>query len=339
MQTHPRSAAFDDYWRFAAKRHQAYLARLQGDSSPWTDDPIISKYRFTNSFRAADRVSQFLISNVLYSDNAKSLSDEDVIFRTLLFKIFNKIETWKEIERNFGLVRWSSFDFDIVDKFLLDRIDKGKTIYSAAYIMPSPKFGEKRKHSNHLKLLKFMMQSEITKKVSHSKSLSEIYNIILSYPSLGPFLAFQYAIDINYSYLTDFDENEFVVAGPGAHDGIRKCFPESPREDAEKIIFWMVENQQAEFDRLGIRFEGLFGRDLKAIDCQNIFCELSKYSRVSHPEIEGISNRKRIKQVFSSRNRERLTAPFFPPKWGLSIDINPLPHRSIASNVQLELYD
>ena len=40
---------------------------------------------------------------------------------------------------------------------------------------------------------------------------------------MGDFLAFQLLIDLNYSNLTDFSEMDFVVAGPGARDGIRKC--------------------------------------------------------------------------------------------------------------------
>ena len=59
---------FETYWRFAAARQQVYLARLRGDPGPWTADPILAKYRFTNCYRAADRVSQYLIKEVI--DNA-----------------------------------------------------------------------------------------------------------------------------------------------------------------------------------------------------------------------------------------------------------------------------
>ena len=41
---------------------------------------------------------------------------------------------------------------------------------------------------------------------------------------IGDFLAYQFATDLNYGNLTDFSEMEFVVPGPGALDGIRKCF-------------------------------------------------------------------------------------------------------------------
>ena len=47
----------------------------------------------------------------------------------------------------------------------------------------------------------------------------------------------------------------------------------------------MVEHQQAEFERLGFEFNGLYGRPLHAIDCQGLFCELDKYCREAVPEL------------------------------------------------------
>src|SRR3546814_2022896 len=67
-------------------------------NGPWTDDPILRTYRFTNSFRAADRVSQYPIREIQY-DSARSPDPAEVIFRTLLFKIFNKVETWELLEK------------------------------------------------------------------------------------------------------------------------------------------------------------------------------------------------------------------------------------------------
>src|SRR5689334_6219368 len=89
---------FDTYWRFAARRQRVYLSRLRHESPPWSDDPILREYRFTNVFRAADRVSQYLLREVLYSDRAPT-DPTNVIFRVLLFKLFNKVATWQHLER------------------------------------------------------------------------------------------------------------------------------------------------------------------------------------------------------------------------------------------------
>ena len=80
---------FDTYWRFAAERHQVYQARLRGEPCPWTTDSIIASHRFTNCYRAADRVSQYLINEVIYRGSQDA---DEVLFRILLFKFFNRLD-------------------------------------------------------------------------------------------------------------------------------------------------------------------------------------------------------------------------------------------------------
>jgi hypothetical protein len=86
-----------------------------------------------------------------------------------------------------------------------------------------------------------------------------------------------------------------------------------------ETIKFMMDRQEPEFERLGLAFRSLWGRRLQLIDCQNLFCEVDKYSRVAHPEIEGLSGRSRIKQRFSPK--PSLAMPWYPPKWGLNESI------------------
>lgn len=308
---------YDTYWRFAAERMSIYYKRLSDPVGPWTNNPILQTFRFTNVYRAADRVSQYLIREIQYRSD-RSPAPAEVFFRTILFKIFNKIETWELIERTLGGVSWQAADLDRLSQALNEASRRGTRIYNAAYIMPSPAFGHARKHDNHLALLQTMMEDNLPARLERVDSLDEAYRLILAYPSLGPFLAFQYVIDLNYSPLLDFEEKEFVVAGPGALDGISKCFSDSAGLTPEEIIYLMVDRQDAEFRRLGLKFQGLFGRPLQPIDCQNLFCEISKYARVAHPEVAGLSGRTRIKQSYKAA-RAPSADPYFPPKWDLRV--------------------
>jgi hypothetical protein len=76
------------------------------------------------------------------------------------------------------------------------------------------------------------------------------------------------------------------------------------------------ERQDVEFKRLGLEFPGLFGRRLQPIDCQNLFCEISKYARVAHPDIGGVANRTRIKQSYR-QNTLSMPKLTFPERWGI----------------------
>ncbi|WP_424338702.1 nucleotide kinase domain-containing protein, partial [Henriciella sp.] len=65
----------------------------------------------------------------------------------------------------------------------------------------------------------------------------------------------------------------------------------------------------------------LFGRRLQPIDCQNLFCEISKYARIAHPDVAGIANRTRIKQRYHC-NRTPLERPVFPADWSLEESVD-----------------
>ena len=133
---------------------------------------------------------------------------------------------------------------------------------------------------------------------------------------IGDFLGYQFVTDLNYSEICDFSEMEFVIAGPGAFDGIHKCFSDLGGLNESEIIRLTNDRQEYEFERLGLKFRSLWGRRLKLIDCQNLFCEVSKYARVRHPGVKGSSPRSRIKQVY--RPSDEPLELWFPPKWGIN---------------------
>jgi len=327
------TVVYDTYWYFAAERQNILFNRINQTNEPWTNDPILSEYKFTNAYRAADRVSQFLIRRVIYRDDLPN-SAREIFFRTILFKLFNKIETWERIEKEIGPIVFEDYNFDAYEKILQEMKNEGRSIYSGAYIMHpgSAAFGKKFKHQNHLKLLEKMMFENLPERISDTKRMQEGFELLVQYPTIGDFLAYQFITDLNYSEITDYSEMEFVVPGPGALDGISKCFSDLGGLNTAEIIRFVSDIQEREFDRLGLSFCDLWGRKLQLIDCQNLFCEISKYSRVSHPNISGISNRKRIKQRFTANTTQPIDY-WFPPKWGIkkgeSDEVRGLSKRSI----------
>lgn len=307
---------FDTYWRFATERQKIFFCRLEGTPQPWTEDSILRRHKFTNAYRASDRVSQYLIKHVIYNGDQ---SPEEVFFRIILFKVFNRIETWELLEQAFGTIRFSEYLFEQYDALLTNAMNEGKTIFSAAYIMPSggTLFGYSKKHRNYLKLLERMLEDEVPFRIVEAKSMRQAFELLHSYPMMGDFLAYQYVTDINYSQLTNFSEMNFVVPGPGAKNGIRKCFQTLGGLNEVDIIRLMADRQEEEFSRLGLDFRSLWGRPLQLIDCQNLFCEVDKYARLAHPHIKGISDRKRIKQIY--HNQSKPIEYWYPPKWEINL--------------------
>ncbi|MCC5666786.1 hypothetical protein LC653_23560 [Nostoc sp. CHAB 5784] len=308
-----RQEIFDTYWRFATMRQEVFFNKINNVPPPWTGDPIINTYKFCNAYRASDRVSQYLIKNVIYDEN-RSKNEEEVILRILLFKIFNKIETWEYLENKIGdYIRLSNFDSNVYSDILQDAMNLGYVIYTSAYMScASKEFGYDKKHQNHLALIdKMVVQDRVVNRIVKAKKFGGVFQILQEYPLLGKFMAYQLATDINYSEIINFDENSFTIAGPGAERGISKCFLDTDGKTYTDIIHWMTENQEKEFQRLGLNFQSLWSRPLQAIDCQNLFCETDKYCRAAFPELK--SNRKKIKSKFTST--PQAIDYFYPPKW------------------------
>ncbi len=61
------TVVFDAYWRFATERQAVFFRRLERQPPPWTNDPVLRRFKFTNAYRILDRVSQYLVRNVMYS--------------------------------------------------------------------------------------------------------------------------------------------------------------------------------------------------------------------------------------------------------------------------------
>ena len=309
-----RQEVYDLYWYFACERQNIFWQKKEGKQPPWTKDSILQTYKFCNSYRVNDRVSQYLLKNVIY--NGKKYSNNDMIFRIILFKLFNKESTWELLISNFKDIILSTFNFKEYSKILEQAISNGIKIYNDAYISCANKaFGYNRKHDNHLALLnKMFNEDKIGNKIIKCKTMEEAFNIIKSYPLIGNFMAYQLVTDINYSEVVNWQENEFTVAGPGSLRGIKKCFIDKGNMTNEDIIRYMYEHQEEEFKRLNLNFRPIGTRKLQLIDCQNLFCELDKYCREAIPNLK--SNRTKIKKKYNPKPTK--IEYIYPPKWHIN---------------------
>jgi hypothetical protein len=315
VQATPRPEVFDAYWRFAAERQRIFERRRKDPTGPWTDDPILRRYKFCNAFRASDRISQYLISQVIYAPEAADLPAEDVFLRIILFRLFSRERTWEALEEATGGVRRAALDPERLSR-LLDALRDDGPIYTAAFILCAhDAYGYRVKHRNHLELVARMFSpGALGADLAAASSLRDVYEALCAWPMIGPFMGYQLAVDLNYSDRLEFDENDFTVPGPGAMRGLRKVFADFGDRTPKQLIMEMVDGQDEHFNRLGLSWSGLLGRPLHAIDCQGLFCETDKYARAAFPELK--SNRVRIKQEFRAD-----PAPlklFYPPKWGIN---------------------
>jgi hypothetical protein len=257
-------------------------------------------------------VSQYLINNVIY-DEPRDWADTFV--RVLVFKVFNRIDTWEYLQATTGEVGVAALLNEDLDRALAE-VPTHRPIYNAAYIMPPPRSGTGAKFRRHLGLLRHMVSDRAPHKVGSAPSMAAAFDVLRSYESIGPFLAYQFLIDLNYTPHLSFSEADYVVAGPGALRGIRKCFTDAGDYSPAEVIRWVVEQQVDAFDKRNLAWHDLWGRPLQLIDAQNLFCEVDKYTRQARPDLSAFAPGSRIKQRY--RPAAAPMSAWFPPKWGIN---------------------
>jgi hypothetical protein len=253
----------------------------------WTKDNILRDYRFCNVFRVTDRISQFVVREVI---EAGSQKPADVVFRVALFNLFTKIETYQLLDRKLGPLTWVTYCREKYESVLAWAKDNGKVLYTGAYQKAAYQLSHsKEAFRNHLRLLEAMMNAGLVRHIMQAKSLAEVYTFILEFPGMGSFTSYQLLMNLSYTGLLNFSEMDFVVGGPGSRSGLSKCFGSSlvlPKMEAD-VMRWMAETQDEHFARLGLKFNGLGPQQLRMglADIEHTLCEVDRYSRVAHPKI------------------------------------------------------
>jgi hypothetical protein len=316
-----RDEAFKYYFHFMEERMNIFWSRYEGTPFPWTEDKILRTNKFTNVYRATDRVSQYLIRKVIYKPGYEKYTEEDILLRILLFKVFNRIDTWEFIESKVGEITIKNFNVEKISSLLTDRI-RNFPIFNSAYLMTGVHSDYNHLPSKHERWLRMInhefIRNRVFTNIISAKSLRHVFETLANYPFIGDFLAYQYAIDFNYSPVLNFDENSFVKAGIGAIRGIKKCFIDFNGLNYDELIHFTKDHLDTFREKYGYQsFRNLFGREPSLIDLQNCFCETDKYLRVRMPEL--VVDNTRIKQKYNIP-KENIDY-YFPPKWRLNLEI------------------
>ena len=121
-----------DHFAFLRERYQILLRRRAGQPPPWTDDPVLQTWRFTNVRREDDRTT------IAFRETVRDplRDDPHVLLATIAWRWFNLIETG-EVLRPF-LMSKDAWNRAEVERLLQARRDAGDNIFTGAYMVNSP---------------------------------------------------------------------------------------------------------------------------------------------------------------------------------------------------------
>jgi len=278
----------DLFWRFIYERHNVWHKRFVLEQpKPWTNDPVIANYRFTNVYRELDKGTIFLLDEVVPVDGTEPrYSVADMIFRIMVYRTFNHIPTWELLDEQGTRVTYSGWHLSWALSVVSAMAAEKERIFTNAHIVSpySSMLGETKaeKVCHFLDILHGHLPG-IVEQIQSKESLEKVFNYVKSLYGFGPFLAYELVVDFMYRNLIPFTEDDWANAGPGAMRGANLIYPY--RRDYLNIMRELRDSQWQEFSRLFLPFIEIAyeGRTpdghLTLRNIEHCLCEFQKYHR------------------------------------------------------------
>lgn len=264
---------------FIWEREAIRIARENGYEAPWTTDTILGKYKFTNIHRADDRVSKWVIENLIepYEDR------EDLWFTLLIARLINWPPTLSAlIENDIIPCAPSEFDAQHFEHVLESLKETNSKVYSGAYMLYPTKMEPGGNKSRAV--AKYIIGDVILKAndiqntlKGENVTIENFVNAMSRCFGISTFIAGQVAADLTYStkHLCSADDLfTYAPIGPGSSRGLNYLFKKAPAAGWTQEAFNLVLRQifKLILDVLEID-------DMTLHDVQNCMCEYSKYCR------------------------------------------------------------
>lgn len=287
------------YW--IVERYKIHLKKdIKKLDPPWTNDPILQTYSFTNVRRLHDRVTKFVLKHICYNDQ---LNIYEKACNCFWFRIFNQPATFLRFKFPIKESLLKK-DFKEIMDYYSPFIQQNAKLHRGAY-MNSGVLG---KHVGDDKdtpivfmpfyrMWKFYHSREFQtfKEGLESNNAEQVFKAISNQQGIGNFLAYQIYVDITYCPQTAITQNELVYLGNGALAGVDYLCPNIPRKKRYKFVYyvkdnldkWLREYQHTGFEQLMYDLPASY-RNLSLSNIQNCFCQFSKYRKIFLRKKNGI---------------------------------------------------
>jgi hypothetical protein len=251
------------YW--IKERTEIQIKKDNKEPWPWTEDPILREYKFTNAYRENDRTTVWFRENI--RDPLKN--KPEVYMATIIFRWFNLIETGKTLIENNLHLDWDPEEARI-------KILPQKKWVTGAYMIKSPT-GKNKVRGICETITNVWNQRQSFLKRSPWNKLQEMNTYLEGYPFFGPFLAYEIVTDLRFTYIGKdaIDINTWANAGPGAMRGLNRIHGR-PLDYTSKKNDWCGEMKVL----LDISPHYELGGLLELREIEHSLCEFDKYERV-----------------------------------------------------------
>lgn len=263
---------------FVWEREVIRIVKSRGAERPWTKDPVLERYKFTNIRRRDDRVSRWIIDNVIAPNEQR----QDLWFILLITRLINWPPTLQHLIEKDILFR-SAGDFNPVQ--FSDAVESfkatGGKVYSGAYMVYPTKMDPGGVKSLAIARHIILPALDIGYEIDHvlftdEPKIEDFVRELSGSFGISTFMAGQVAADLTYCPQLGeaVDLYTYAPIGPGSSRGLNYLLNRAPNAG------WTTETFNRELIKIREQIIKQVGiTDLTLHDVQNIMCEYSKYCR------------------------------------------------------------
>jgi len=264
---------------WAVERESIRLKKEAGLPAPWTDDPILQTYRFTNLRRRDDRVSRWLREHVLTVAHVEAGLPNFLAFSGLCRWV-----NWPptiQLILDAGLYPAEKINWRKIGK-LIDAIARTDKAWTGAYMvradtvthMPKGQYVAEKVTGESFKIGMVDLLSALL-----SRSRANTHAVVNGFYGWGSFMSGQIVDDWTWTSVLKgaTDNASWAPLGPGSIRGFNRLMKRSLKQRPTEYEFCelLVKLRQEIIDELGPDYD-----DITAMDVQNCLCEFDKYQRV-----------------------------------------------------------
>lgn len=267
------------FLNWVEERQRVHLRRESGEPPPWTNNPILRKYRFCSTYREDDRVTKWIREHW----REPYAQHPNLWFAMCIARQIN----WPDSLEAIGFPE--TWEPRKVLKILNQRMKDRKKTFTSAYLLGG---GNNTGLSKVEYIINHVLNPVYRKfsvgTVLHANAtLQAVWETLIQFHGWGKFLAYETVTDLRHTrYLCNApDINTWANAGPGAQRGLNRLYRRELNQShpqtqlLEELLLlntWVTEN-----------------RDVKLLptwearDTEHCSCEFDKMLRAVERERDG----------------------------------------------------
>ena len=271
-------SSLDEFAAFITERWNIHVRRAAGRPAPWTADPVLQKYKFTNVRREDDRVTRWVHTNWLQPH----ADDPDLWLAMYVARVFNRVNTLEAIGYPSP---WSKRKTAVMAAANALKA-QGVKCFGAAYMIHSQRVaGPYRPKINYYgEIFTACWEHRAKVRPRAGDTLRAFYDRLIGERGFGSFMAAQIVADMKWvkPLRPAKDWSTFAASGPGSRRGLMRL-QGLPVEQGKSVYPGSEEEWLAALLNLRKAALPLLPKPLRKLDAQNTqscLCEYDKYCRV-----------------------------------------------------------